>query len=71
LAGSHTGQREIWYVTFLSEKIAFVDEVATLKREAEAILAKTCDECGKPESLMEGRGVRTLCKDHAKKFIQS
>ena len=50
--------------------LARSDEVAALKREAEECSAKTCEICGNPGTLIEGRRVKTLCEDHTKELIQ-
>jgi hypothetical protein len=45
------------------------EKVETLIREAEAISGETCEECGNSGSLVSGRGVQTLCINHAKEFL--
>ena len=52
-------------------RVAMTEEVTTLIQEAEAVSVKTCEVCGNPGSRVVGRGVKTLCKDHVKEFIQS
>ena len=45
--------------------------MTSLISDALEVSAKTCETCGKPGSRVEGRGVKTLCTNHAKEFIQS